>query len=122
MKKSLLLSLSLLWLIFLAWCASDQQVELLQQQNDQLRQELQQQQNTQASDYETTTDYSTRSTNTYDSSTSNYDNSSSSDTYDNSYDDTSSCCKICTKWKACGDSCINVNYTCHKWPWCACDG
>jgi SH3-like domain-containing protein len=32
------------------------------------------------------------------------------------------CCKICTKGKACGDSCINRNYTCRQPPGCACDG
>ncbi len=33
-----------------------------------------------------------------------------------------SCCKICRKGKACGNSCINVNYTCRQPPGCACDG
>lgn len=33
-----------------------------------------------------------------------------------------SCCKVCRKGKACGNSCININYTCHKSPGCACDG
>jgi hypothetical protein len=32
------------------------------------------------------------------------------------------CCKICKKGKACGDSCINKQLTCHKKPGCACDG
>jgi hypothetical protein len=32
------------------------------------------------------------------------------------------CCKICTKGKACGNSCINRNYQCHQPPGCACDG
>jgi hypothetical protein len=32
------------------------------------------------------------------------------------------CCKICTKGKACGNSCININYTCHQPPGCACNG
>jgi len=32
------------------------------------------------------------------------------------------CCKICSKGKACGDSCISRSYTCHKPPGCACDG
>jgi endonuclease YncB( thermonuclease family) len=32
------------------------------------------------------------------------------------------CCKICTTGKACGDSCINKNYTCHQPPGCACNG
>ena len=31
------------------------------------------------------------------------------------------CCKICTVGKACGDSCINAAYTCHKGAGCACD-
>ncbi len=33
-----------------------------------------------------------------------------------------SCCKMCTKGKACGDSCISRSYTCHKPPGCACNG
>lgn len=32
------------------------------------------------------------------------------------------CCKICTKGKACGDSCIARNRTCRKPPGCACNG
>ncbi|WP_299443847.1 hypothetical protein [uncultured Rhodospira sp.] len=32
------------------------------------------------------------------------------------------CCKICHKGKACGDSCINRAYTCHRPPGCACNG
>ena len=32
------------------------------------------------------------------------------------------CCKVCTTSKACGDSCINVNYTCSQPPGCACNG
>ena len=31
------------------------------------------------------------------------------------------CCKICTRGKACGNSCINVSYTCRQPPGCACD-
>jgi hypothetical protein len=31
------------------------------------------------------------------------------------------CCKVCTTGKACGNSCINVNYNCHQPPGCACD-
>ncbi len=34
---------------------------------------------------------------------------------------TQSCCKICTTGKACGNSCINRNYTCHQPPGCACN-
>ncbi|KAA2317161.1 hypothetical protein E0K93_02315 [Puniceibacterium sp. HSS470] len=33
-----------------------------------------------------------------------------------------SCCKICRKGKACGNSCISASYACHKGPGCACDG
>ncbi len=32
------------------------------------------------------------------------------------------CCKICTKGKACGDTCISKSYTCHQPPGCACNG
>lgn len=32
------------------------------------------------------------------------------------------CCKICRKGKACGDSCIAAEKTCHKGKGCACDG
>lgn len=32
------------------------------------------------------------------------------------------CCKVCRKGKACGDSCISENKTCHKGSGCACDG
>lgn len=33
-----------------------------------------------------------------------------------------SCCKICRKGKACGNSCISRSYTCRKGPGCACNG
>ncbi len=33
-----------------------------------------------------------------------------------------SCCKICTKGKACGNSCIAAWKTCHKGRGCACNG
>ncbi|MHC4621328.1 MAG: LysM peptidoglycan-binding domain-containing protein [Planctomycetota bacterium] len=32
-----------------------------------------------------------------------------------------SCCKICRKGKACGDSCISRDKTCHQPPGCACN-
>lgn len=32
------------------------------------------------------------------------------------------CCKVCRKGKACGNSCINRSYTCHKGKGCACNG
>jgi hypothetical protein len=32
------------------------------------------------------------------------------------------CCKVCRTGKACGDSCIAANKTCHKGRGCACDG
>ncbi len=31
------------------------------------------------------------------------------------------CCKICSKGKACGNSCIRQSYQCHKERGCACD-
>jgi len=31
------------------------------------------------------------------------------------------CCKVCRTGKACGNSCINRGYTCHKSPGCACN-
>jgi endonuclease YncB( thermonuclease family) len=33
-----------------------------------------------------------------------------------------SCCKICKKGKACGDSCIQQAFSCTKSKGCACDG
>jgi len=32
------------------------------------------------------------------------------------------CCKICHQGKACGDTCISRQDTCHVGPGCACDG
>jgi hypothetical protein len=32
------------------------------------------------------------------------------------------CCKICHKRKACGDTCISRQDTCHVGQGCACDG
>jgi hypothetical protein len=32
------------------------------------------------------------------------------------------CCKVCHKGKACGDTCIAVDKVCHKTGGCACDG
>lgn len=34
----------------------------------------------------------------------------------------SSCCKVCQKGKACGNSCISRAKACHKPKGCACDG
>ena len=31
------------------------------------------------------------------------------------------CCKICSKGKACGDTCISRSYVCHKGRGCACN-
>jgi hypothetical protein len=31
------------------------------------------------------------------------------------------CCKVCSKGKACGNTCIKADYNCHKGPGCACD-
>jgi hypothetical protein len=32
----------------------------------------------------------------------------------------STCCKICTTGKPCGNTCININFTCNVGPGCAC--
>ena len=32
------------------------------------------------------------------------------------------CCKVCSKGKACGNSCISRDKRCHKGVGCACDG
>ena len=32
------------------------------------------------------------------------------------------CCRVCTTGKACGDSCIQAGLTCHQPPGCACNG
>jgi len=34
----------------------------------------------------------------------------------------STCCRVCTTGKACGDSCIAQNSTCNVGPGCACNG
>jgi len=36
--------------------------------------------------------------------------------------DSASCCRVCTKGKACGDSCIARWKSCLKEPGCACNG
>lgn len=33
-----------------------------------------------------------------------------------------SCCKICRKGQACGNSCISWDKVCHRPPGCACQG
>jgi len=33
-----------------------------------------------------------------------------------------SCCKVCSVGKACGNTCISRDKTCHVGPGCACDG
>jgi hypothetical protein len=32
-----------------------------------------------------------------------------------------SCCRVCSKGKACGNSCISRRFVCHKPSGCACD-
>jgi hypothetical protein len=32
------------------------------------------------------------------------------------------CCRVCSKGKACGNSCISRADSCHQPPGCACDG
>jgi hypothetical protein len=36
--------------------------------------------------------------------------------------DVAGCCKVCSKGKACGDTCISRDFTCHVGAGCACDG
>jgi hypothetical protein len=36
-------------------------------------------------------------------------------------DEPRTCCRVCSKGKACGDSCISRRLTCQKPPGCACD-
>ena len=33
-----------------------------------------------------------------------------------------SCCRVCTRGKACGNSCIAADKICHQPPGCACNG
>lgn len=37
-------------------------------------------------------------------------------------DGVAQCCKVCRKGKACGDTCIARNLTCHRGKGCACNG
>jgi hypothetical protein len=41
--------------------------------------------------------------------------------FDQSCRPRSECCKVCSKGKACGDTCISATYTCRKGRGCACD-
>lgn len=126
MKKLLIALVGLLSLIVLTGCTNDQEVELLRQQNILLQQQVSQQQqineeinnniqtnygNSESSDQNNNT-----TSNNYDTPTTNYN------TPDYNVPSQSSCCKICSKGKACWDSCISKSYTCHKWVGCACDG
>lgn len=36
--------------------------------------------------------------------------------------DTTTCCRVCRKGKACGDACISHDRACNKGPGCACNG
>jgi hypothetical protein len=36
--------------------------------------------------------------------------------------DSSSCCRVGTTGKACGDGCISQSDECHVGGWCACNG
>lgn len=42
--------------------------------------------------------------------------------HSNRADQSPVCCKICTVGKACGNTCISRDKTCHVGPGCACDG
>jgi len=64
--------------------------------------------------------YNSYENNGYVKSSSMYDNDSIQ-TENNTETQQKTCCKYCSKGKACGDSCISRSYTCHKGPGCACD-
>ena len=116
MKKTLFISLGLLALITLSGCSDlpsqSQSAPVYQQPVFQQQTVQQEAPVTTRSTYPSTTNQNTTpTTNTYTPpSTPTYEESSQT-----------SCCKICSKGKACGDSCISRSYTCHKGPWCACD-
>lgn len=74
---------------------------------------------TTTSDYPSYDSSTTETNNSYDTPTSNYE--APTNNYNDDYDTPSGCCKMCSKGKACGDSCISRSYTCHKGPGCACD-
>ena len=40
---------------------------------------------------------------------------------DSSSEPSGACCRVCTRGKACGNSCINRGYQCRQPPGCACD-
>ena len=40
---------------------------------------------------------------------------------DSSSEPSRACCRVCTRGKACGNSCINRGYQCRQPPGCACD-
>lgn len=120
MRKIIIFLLGLITVVT-AGCASNQEVELLKQQNTLLKQQVSQIQEKEEEKEQPKTDNTYINMNPTQSThinTTSIDDTTS--TYDN--DNTKNyCCKHCVKGKACGDSCINVNYTCHKWPGCACD-
>lgn len=136
MKK--LSALLLFSITFLAGCTETPTVTSLQQENAMLKQEISnsQQVKTEEPAKNTTqpaqqaTEKYTPPAETYKPKTQPVEESNPvkskfeppTDSYDNDDNYRSSwCCKYCSKGKACGDSCINVNYTCHKGPGCACD-
>jgi uncharacterized protein YcfL len=141
MKKITLL-LFLLCVIFLYGCSDSNEVQILKEQNALLEKQIQQ--NRQEIQNQKVENQKTYTTNQYQSKTNKsinawiinddqetitqpiykeyQNNNDSIDNLDNSHDDYDwDCCKYCTKWKACWDSCISRSYQCHKWPGCACN-
>lgn len=145
MKKITLL-LFLLCVIFLYGCSDSNEVQLLKEQNALLEQQIEQnrqeiqtqkvenQKTYNADQYQAKTNKSINAwiTNNdkeifdkpiykeYQKNEETYNQNRNND-YREEEPSLGGCCKVCTKWKACWDSCISRSYQCHKWPGCACD-
>lgn len=128
MKKLVFIFSILFSVFFLSACTStsDQQIELLREQNTLLQQQIETQKQVNTVN---TANYPSSNNTSYDDTTS-YDDNTTTTTTNTNYNAPSnnynapsqnSCCKVCSKGKACWDSCISRSYTCHKWPGCACD-
>ncbi len=117
--------------LFIAWCGNEQNIDQLKVQNTILQQEINQQKleaTPPVNNYKSSSNQANEST-TYPVQEkkvtplvpqSQYNNTRT-ETIETDYSTKTSCCKVCSKGKACWDSCISRSYTCHKWPGCACD-
>ncbi len=136
MKKLTLFLISFIFLWFLSGCSNTQEISVLQEQNRLLQQQIEQK-NQELEEATTKTYSETTPTKTSTNTTYSEEQYKPTATQVEStpvveekptytppiYESTqTSCCKICSKGKACWDSCISRSYTCHKWPGCACDG